>query len=459
MGNGVNISQGNLMSVTDMCGQKVLGMSGSLLNYINTGNAGTLPKADSFQKTVETPNKKQKKHINIQKILKFGAIAFSVIALGILLFSKLAKKGNVESAKEPIKIWDRIKEFFKPNKTNNSAPKVDTDELKDVADKLKATGDDIGKIINGQTSSALSSSKPKFIPCDDNQDVDEHLKTLVRERITKTNVSQDKLEDVVEVAKENAQERLGLPAPKVKIKTPRKKPTLQPQTPDIIILGESQAQSTTNNIAKVADEVKKNVSQTVVKQPQVETVPNTQVIDKVVVPDEIREKLAQEAQKKAEKIEPIEIDVDDINLRLQKRNNSLNTYDSQLIKRKLMHDDDGFDYVDGYAWSKGDKFRIYDPKLKKDIGCRYQINEDGSIKPLIPKTKPTKKSAKKSVEVSGYYVPYDEKETYAYLNNQIKNVEKTTGLDLSEIMYKFGDDVPDKNINVEDIIREFGDSD
>lgn len=464
MGNGVNISQGNLMSVTDMCGQKVLGMSGSLLNYINTGNAGTLPKADSFQKTTETPNEKQKKHINFQKILKFGTIAFSVVAFGTLLFSKLAKKPNVKEAKESKKIWDKIKGFFKANKTG---------ELKKTADELKAAGDDIGKIINGQTPQALPPSKPQFTPQVDNQDKSEPLKKLFEERMSKNNALEDKAEEVVEVAKENVQERLGLPAPKAKVKTPRKKPTVQPKTPDVILLGEAQAQSTSNNIKKAAEKVeknatepvkkqaekvKKNVAEPVKKQAKVETVPNTQIIDKVVMPEEIREKLSKEAQKNAEKIEPIEIDVDDINLRLQKRNNNLDNYDSQLIRKKLMKDDADFDYVNRYMWSKGDKFRIYDPELKKDIGYRYQINEDGSIKPLIQKSKPTKKSTKKPVDVSGYYVPCDEKETYAYLNNQIKNVEKATGVDLSEIMYKFGDDVPDKNITVEDIIREFGDS-
>lgn len=449
MGNGVNISQGNLVSVTDMCGQKVLGMSGSLLNYINTGNAGTLANTDSFQKTTETPNKKQKtkKSIDIQKILKFGAIAFSSAALGVLLFSKLTKKPNVEGVKETKKLWDKIKGFFKSNKNG---------ELKDTADMLKAAGDDVGKIINGQTPSALSCPKPQFTPYVDNQDMDEPLEKLMKEKAAKANAPQSKIEDAVEVVKENVNERLGLPIPKAKVS--RKKPTIQPKTPDVIPLGEAQAQNAADNVIKATDvEVKKKALKSVKKQAKVETIPNTQVVDKVVMPEEKLQELAQNVQQKV-KIEPIEIDVDDINLKLQKRSNSLNNYESQLIKRKLIKDDAGFDYVNRYAWHEGDKFRIYNPETGEKIGVRYQIGKNGEVIPLIPKGKPTKKSAKKPLEVSGYFVPCDEKETYAYLNKQIKNVEKATGLDLSEIMYKFGDDVPDKNIKVEDIIREFGDS-
>ena len=104
MGNGVNISHSNHVSTIDMCGQKVLGMSGSLLNYINTGNPGPALSNDSFNKA-KKPEIKEKKKTNFGAIIKGSIVALSVVAGGCLIFANRNKlfKGD---------LVDNIKKFF-----------------------------------------------------------------------------------------------------------------------------------------------------------------------------------------------------------------------------------------------------------------------------------------------------------------------------------------------------------
>ena len=74
MGNGVNLGNRNNVSIADMCGHKVLGMSGSLTNYIMTGDTSSV---DSFRRT----NKKTVRKILISLFISILFIsAFSVIA-------------------------------------------------------------------------------------------------------------------------------------------------------------------------------------------------------------------------------------------------------------------------------------------------------------------------------------------------------------------------------------------
>ena len=69
-------------SIADTCGRKVLGMSGSLTGYINTGKAYKYKK-DSFTKT-QKPESESK---NKNQVVK-NAAAVGLGALGILLAYK-----------------------------------------------------------------------------------------------------------------------------------------------------------------------------------------------------------------------------------------------------------------------------------------------------------------------------------------------------------------------------------
>ena len=71
----MNIANGKLMSIADLGGREILGMSGSLVDYINTGVATT----DSFQKNVPAAPLPVKKESFGDKLLK----ALGILALGV----------------------------------------------------------------------------------------------------------------------------------------------------------------------------------------------------------------------------------------------------------------------------------------------------------------------------------------------------------------------------------------
>ena len=87
-GLNINSTNSNLMSTTDLCGQRVLGMNGSLINYINTGNAGSI---DTFRRTTPKNEEKQKKKINFGNIVKVAVAGLGIVAAGTLLYKNSAK--------------------------------------------------------------------------------------------------------------------------------------------------------------------------------------------------------------------------------------------------------------------------------------------------------------------------------------------------------------------------------
>ena len=105
MGNGVNLgANNNLMSTADICGQKVLGMSGSLVSYINTGVATPL---DNFTKTsTKVQNKKEKKKIDFNSIIKASVVVLGLASAGCMIFTNRNKIFNADFA-------NKIKNLFK----------------------------------------------------------------------------------------------------------------------------------------------------------------------------------------------------------------------------------------------------------------------------------------------------------------------------------------------------------
>lgn len=103
-------------SVADLGGQRVLNMSGSLTNWINTGNAGTL---DTFQSgnQVATVNNKRKNK-NIGNVIKIALGSVAAVATGIVAV-KLGKKYNLLDSAKVTEFKGKISGFF-DNIKNNS---------------------------------------------------------------------------------------------------------------------------------------------------------------------------------------------------------------------------------------------------------------------------------------------------------------------------------------------------
>ena len=133
-----------LVPIADIGGQRVLGMSGSLSNYINTGNAHIGPN-DSFVPQ-KNDTKKPKKANIFEKISATGAPVIGyVIAAGVtgaLLFTSI-KNGSFR--KFFSKIGADISEAYNKFNTNNM-PKIKkffkdlpgkvSNFFSDIADKL-----------------------------------------------------------------------------------------------------------------------------------------------------------------------------------------------------------------------------------------------------------------------------------------------------------------------------------
>ncbi len=99
----------NLRPVSDMGGQKILGMSGSLNGYINTGNAhdARYNQVDSVE---ISKNKKTKR--KLKDFFTFAAVASGSAAAIIL-----GKKGKLNGIKEgATKIFADLKTSFKEAK-------------------------------------------------------------------------------------------------------------------------------------------------------------------------------------------------------------------------------------------------------------------------------------------------------------------------------------------------------
>lgn len=129
-----------LVSTADIGGHRVLGMSGSLVNYINTGNPN-ISQHDSFTPKKETLNKTKKVNV-LDKISSTGApITGYLIAGGVLTallvksivtgdFTKLIKKiGNGISSgakKSYAKNAPKVAQFFKdiPTKISEFVKKL-----------------------------------------------------------------------------------------------------------------------------------------------------------------------------------------------------------------------------------------------------------------------------------------------------------------------------------------------
>ena len=82
MYSGVNNTGYNLMSSADLCGQRVLGVNGSLKNWINTGSADVVVTSKNNQ-----AKQKEPKNNNFSSVLKGAIIALGAVSAGALLFN------------------------------------------------------------------------------------------------------------------------------------------------------------------------------------------------------------------------------------------------------------------------------------------------------------------------------------------------------------------------------------
>ena len=99
----------NLRPISDMGGQKVLGMSGSLNGYINTGNAYD-PRYNQADSVEISKSKKTKR--NIKDFFTLLAVAGGTTAAIIL-----GKKGKLKGVKESVgKFFSNLKTSFKEAK-------------------------------------------------------------------------------------------------------------------------------------------------------------------------------------------------------------------------------------------------------------------------------------------------------------------------------------------------------
>ncbi|MBR5304830.1 MAG: hypothetical protein IKU37_08405 [Candidatus Gastranaerophilales bacterium] len=141
-------------TTADIGGQRILGMSGSLTNWINTGNAG---RVDTFQRrhrtTFEDNNKKRKNEI-IKKVAIFGAgLAASIVGLGVAV-KHLAKGKSVNIDSDDLggkNLLNRLKEFFNSPKTKKPKAAVSSaasDAASEVVPNVTRKGKKIVSKLN-----------------------------------------------------------------------------------------------------------------------------------------------------------------------------------------------------------------------------------------------------------------------------------------------------------------------
>ena len=113
LGNIHNIDRNNI-SVTDTCGRRVLGMSGSLTSYIKTGKAY---KRDSFTRSNKPISKSKKEEKLLKRIAAIGFGAIGILAalkMGPKALGALKDKASGVVSKLPkIDILGSIKKIFK----------------------------------------------------------------------------------------------------------------------------------------------------------------------------------------------------------------------------------------------------------------------------------------------------------------------------------------------------------
>ena len=114
-------------SVADFGAKRVLGMSGSLTNYINTGNAGTGKAADkdTFEKQQMAKKNKTDKAITAVTVLTLAAAATAGIVAGV-------KSGKINLSELPAK----LKSGF-----TDAVAKVKSAFTKKSADKAEKSGE------------------------------------------------------------------------------------------------------------------------------------------------------------------------------------------------------------------------------------------------------------------------------------------------------------------------------
>ncbi len=130
---GINNFNG---SVTDMCGRRVLGMGGSLNEYIRSGN----PYESRYRAPVRTGLKKSTKN-KIKSIAKIILAVTSIIAAIALIKSKKINFSQIINKAK--KLPETIRNFtagkFNFKKPNIKLPKISFDDLKNIFKKQSPT--------------------------------------------------------------------------------------------------------------------------------------------------------------------------------------------------------------------------------------------------------------------------------------------------------------------------------
>jgi len=448
MGNGVNLGNRNNVSIADMCGHKVLGMSGSLTNYIMTGD--TTP-VDSFRRTNKKTVRKNK--INLSNILKIAVAALAFASGCALIFKGKVKpenlkkffSGSFDSFTKSFKDFKTKFNFkmpkveFKKPKIKKAQKKLFMDEIAilpfrkskhavkpdEMSDVIKTRALKTNKVVQNEATKPKIKYEPQKDIWGRNVLVD-----LIKKKVKSASKAGVIKEASVEPTKKmliNADAPLLLEAPKghvdeIVIPKNKRQPKVrkvQPKTPDVIEL-EAPKQPLMLEAPKIDsnDAVDKKVK----RQPRTPKQP-------LKTPDVIE-------------LEAPKMSVDEI---------------IKEVKSWGSVEETPKEYFDVMQWEKGQKFRIYDPVSKQKLGYRYVIDENLNPQPIIPKETKASKKAPVKTTVDGarkFYVSIDEP-TREQDNIAIDNIAKLTGLDLDDIKYEFGELRPE-NINVEDIIAEFG---
>ena len=141
MNRGLNINSSNsgFMPIADLGGQRLLGMQGSLTNWINTGSAA-IP--DTFVSS--KPQDVKKKKITAADIIKFSTAALVLASSAVLLYKNNSKIKEFASKN----FNDFLSRFKKPSVVENVAENINSNNATKTTNNIPLlNGRKIGDVI------------------------------------------------------------------------------------------------------------------------------------------------------------------------------------------------------------------------------------------------------------------------------------------------------------------------
>lgn len=373
MNRGLNIHNANtnLISTADLCGQRILGMSGSLTNWINTGNAGTL---DSFRKTNYAELKKEKRRKKFLNALKLSIVALGLTAAGVLIFKNKTKISQF--CKTTI---NKFKSKFQAS--SNNADKGFLGTLKDKIKNLFKNR----KVLND----SVSASNPIIKTSD--SIVDE----VVSNQPKASDAIVDKMPEVksLETSKVSVlpslnppEERLLLEAPKEQetlIIVPKRKAKEPLITPRVIELGPSNEKTSEVLSDTELEDIKVLCGYDTAKNINVDNFEADFKQAKEVI-DLSSYEVARLADKQDECVHAAQNEeARELAKKLQE------DYRAILNQQSYTLPDEAFDFAAGAELKKGQIIRFYDPQTNEVYGAPYLVGKSGNLTPLVGEDMPT----------------------------------------------------------------------